>query len=280
MDRALARAADALAAGTCARPFEVLGIHPLTVPDEPGRVVRCFIPWARSVGVRVGRRKPVAMERLTEAGLFERVFADETEFFTYRLEVEDPNGTTWTLHDPYRFLPSLDEGRARDFVNGREHRIHEVLGAHPVRHQGVKGTRFAVWAPHARAVSVSGTMNMWDGRCHPMRPRGALGVWELFIPGVEEGALYKYVVVQQDGSRVDKADPCGRASELRPRTASVVWKDGGFAWGDRKWMSARARADAAVEPMSVYEVHLGSWRRHDGRGGSATGNLRSSSSRT
>lgn len=253
--------ATALADGTLAAPFDVLGIHPAETGS--GKVVRAFVTWARSVSlVRDGKRTP--MQRLHEAGLFEADFPDE-DFFEYRLAVEDEDGRVWEIEDAYRFGPVVDEIRVRAFLEGREHRVHQVLGSRPLTHEGVEGTGFAVWAPHARAVAVMGDMNGWDGRCHPMRPRGDTGVWELFIPGVGAGARYKFRIVDAHGAVLEKADPCGRAVELRPATASEVWTEGGYRWGDGKWMEQRERWNADDAPISVYEVHLGSWRRRPGR---------------
>jgi 1,4-alpha-glucan branching enzyme len=201
------------------------------------------------------------MARRGEDGLFEATFPEETDFFAYRLIVEDGRGAERTVEDPYRFPPALDEERVQGFLVGTEYRVHQVLGARVLEHEGVSGTLFAVWAPHARAVGVMGDMNDWDGRCHPMRPRGAKGVWELFVPGVGVGTRYKYSIVTREGRVLEKADPCGRAVELRPATASEVWDPGLYRWGDADWMQARADWDADRAPISVYEVHLGSWRR-------------------
>jgi 1,4-alpha-glucan branching enzyme len=253
----LAEAVRALEEGRCRAPFDVLGIHPR---EEGGWVVRAFIPWARSVTlVRRGGR--AALERLGEGGCFERTFPRASRVFRYRLAVEDPDGRVFEVEDPYRFGPTLDESRIHAFLEGRERRIYEALGAAVTRHEGVDGTRFAVWAPHAASVGGTGDMNHWDGRCHPMRPRGATGVWELFVPGVGVGARYKYDILTAAGERNDRADPCGRAAELRPATASEVWDPDRYAWSDQDWMDRRATWIADAEPVSAYEVHLGSWRR-------------------
>jgi 1,4-alpha-glucan branching enzyme len=201
------------------------------------------------------------MNAVGGSGLFSLLDAEADQPFPYRLSMEDPDGRHWEVDDPYRFEPTLDEARIHAFLGGTERRIHEVLGACPVEHQGVTGTRFAVWAPHARAVNLMGDMNHWDGRCHPMRPRGATGVWELFVPGARVGVRYKYQIVTSTGKRTERADPCGRAAELRPATASEVWDPRQYQWGDEEWMRRRASWNADASPMSVYEVHLGSWRR-------------------
>jgi len=253
----LLEAVRSLEQGRCREPFAVLGMHPL---EAGGRTVRVFIPWARSVTlIRRGGRAP--LERLGEGGLFHGTFPRASGAFPYRLSVEDPDGRSWDVEDPYRFVPTLDEGRIHAFLEGHERRIHEVLGACVMEHEGVRGTRFAVWAPHAAAVGLTGDMNHWDGRCHPMRPRGATGVWELFVPGVETGARYKYEILTPTGDRTDRADPCGRAAELRPATASEVWDQSRYEWSDEEWMLGRRSWMPDAAPVSTYEVHIGSWRR-------------------
>ena len=253
----------ALAEGRCRNAFDVLGAHPLRGSGGRDWVVRAFIPWARSVTlVRAGRR--TAMGRISNGGLFEARFPHAGDLQHYELGVVDPDGREWPVHDPYRFGPFVDERRVRSFLKGHERRVHEVLGAVPMEADGVSGTLFAVWAPHALALNLMGDMNGWDARCHPMRLRGDTGVWELFVPGVGVGARYKYQIVTTDGSRLEKADPCGRAVELRPATASEVWHRGRYEWSDQKWMSERSRRDHDTAPMCVYETHLGSWRRRKG----------------
>jgi 1,4-alpha-glucan branching enzyme len=249
-----------LLAGRCSAPFAILGLHPFGAPDGPGRVIRVFLPWARHVSVIRGQEVH-PMERVHRDGLYRLDLPEEKSFFPYRLEVVDARDERLVLEDPYRFGPAVDEGRVMAFLHGDELRVHEVLGARVRVHEGAEGALFAVWAPHARAVNLMGDMNGWDGRCHPMRSRGATGVWELFVPGIRMGCLYKYEIVTAAGERLVKADPCGRAVELRPATASAVWDPGGYAWEDASWMEARRSYRADDRPMSVYEAHLGSWRR-------------------
>jgi len=247
----------ALEEGTLGTPFDYLGMHPL---PGGGVVTRVFIPWARSVALFA---PPIdaPMNPIGDQGLFQIVTPVVTDPFPYRLRVEDAEGRLWTMEDPYRFPPLLDEGRVRAFLCGEEIRAHEFLGSHPAQLEGVAGTLFAVWAPHARAVSVAGDMNGWDGRCHPMRPRGATGVWELFIPAVGAGARYKYRIVGAHGELLEKADPFGREVEFRPATASVVAPGSSHLWRDTEWMDRRATGSPDKAPISVYEIHLGSWRR-------------------
>ncbi|HSR41715.1 MAG TPA: hypothetical protein VLL48_06080, partial [Longimicrobiales bacterium] len=185
--------ARSLTEGRCAAPFDVLGVHPH--PDG-GQVVRAFVPGARAVAVVPGGGgDPLEMAPTGTEGLFELRFPGRDGPFPYRLAVTRRDGSAERLDDPYRFTPTVDEERVRAFLRGEERRVHEVLGARLVERQGVEGTAFAVWAPHARAVSLIGEMNGWDPRRHPMRPRGDTGVWELFVPGVGPGARYKYQVV-------------------------------------------------------------------------------------
>jgi 1,4-alpha-glucan branching enzyme len=251
----------ALVEGWCRTPFEILGNHPAGREDEEGRVVRVFLPWASEVFVLVEGGPRVAAERVHPAGLFQAVIRHRRGAFPYRLSVTDGTGREHVREDPYRFPPLVDEGRVRLFLRGTERHVLDVLGARLLEVEGVAGALFSVWAPHAQAVGLIGTMNGWDPRTHPMRPRGSTGVWELFVPGVGVGAMYKYQVVTASGRRVDKADPCGRAVELRPATASVVWDPHGYQWGDGDWMARRAGRNPAASPMSTYEVHLGSWKR-------------------
>jgi 1,4-alpha-glucan branching enzyme len=247
--------------GRCREPFGVLGNHPWQADGKKGRVVRVFLPWAADVTLVRADGSEIWMEPAHAGGLFLAVFPGEPGYFAYRLAATDRRGQRVVLDDPYRFPPFLDEERVGRFLRGKEHRVHQVLGARPMTLEGVVGVGFAVWAPHAHAVNLMGTFNRWEGRCHPMRPRGATGVWELFVPGAGKGAVYKYEVVTASGRKVDKADPCGWAMELRPATASVVWDPSGYVWNDGAWLEARRSWDAASAPMSVYEVHLGSWKR-------------------
>ena len=178
----------------------------------------------------------------------------------YRLEVTYPGGSTFELDDPYTFLPTLGELDVHLAAEGLHERLYEKLGAHVREVDGVGGTAFAVWAPNARSVSVVGDFNNWDGRLHQMRTLGAAGIWELFLPGVEEGARYKFDLRYQDGSFHLRADPYALATEHPPQTASVVWTSG-HGWDDGDWLERRRSSDPLRGPISIYEVHLGSWRQ-------------------
>ncbi len=252
----------ALAEARHPTPFDDLGLHP---DGDGGWWVRAWLPWAADPRVRPQDGEEVAMAPLAE-GLFEARIPGAQGPFAYRLAAEDPTGRTVEWEDPYRFPPTLDEARVEAILRGDEVRLQEVLGAHPCTVEGVAGTRFAVWAPHARAVSVVGSHNGWDPRLHPMRPRGATGVWELFLPSVAPGTLYKYHIATRPRGAHVKADPVGFRMELRPATASVVVAPSAFTWSDEEWIAGRGPAREGLTPMSVYEVHPGSWRRTGSQG--------------
>lgn len=195
-----------------------------------------------------------------------RVSGDMTKRNEAQRNKERDHGRRMSLQEPYRPRSPLDPVRIRRFVEGREHRAHEVLGAHPQLAQGLDGTHFAVWAPHAQAVSVVGDHNHWDARHDPMHRIGDTGVWTCFVAGVGAGARYKYHIVGAHGRCEDKADPFAREAEVRPCSASVVATlDERFVWTDGEWVATRVERHADEAPISIYEVHLGSWRRRNGR---------------
>ena len=252
-------AIEAIVNGDHADPFSVLGV--LAAPG--GTLVRAFVPGAEAVSIidGDGGRQLAEMERLHDDGLFEGVVADRTPPFAYRLKATR-GGDVWEVDDPYRFSPVIGDVDNYLLGEGSHKRLWERLGAHLIEHEGVDGVHFAVWAPNAKRVSVVGDFNQWDGRCHPMRLHPGAGVWEIFLPHVEEGAAYKYEIKDRAGAVLPlKADPFGFGAELRPKTASVVRNVDNFSWGDEVWLGKCAsRPDA---PVSIYEVHLGSWRRGD-----------------
>jgi len=210
--------------------------------------------------------QPVAfpMERIHPEGVFEAFFAGETELFPYQLAVTLSDGSNYVTHDPYRFPPTLEDSDL-SLVHEAEQtaeslrRLYATFGAHMIEYDGVCGVRFVVWAPNATWVSVIGDFNDWDGRLNPMRSRGESGVWELFIPGLAPGAPYNYEVRSRGGAVTRKADPYGFAAELRPGKASIVWDLSSYRWKDSDWMFERRRHQEPGSPISIYEVHLGSW---------------------
>ena len=223
-----------------------------------GRVVRAFLPGAQCAWLGDTHRP---MTRVGDTPLFEM---QDVPAGHYELVWRDAHGMEHRHADAYAFPPQLPQAELDAFNRGEHRRAHRLLGAHPLEYAGVRGTRFAVWAPNAERVSVVGDFNGWDGRCHPMQVRDASGVWELFIPAVAPGALYKFELRHRDtGTVMQRADPYARAAEVPPRSASRVAASR-YAWGDAEWCTHRA--DWKQAPLSIYELHAGSWRRHaDGR---------------
>ncbi|GAA5031947.1 1,4-alpha-glucan branching protein GlgB [Actinopolymorpha pittospori] len=248
---------DRLLAGAHHNPHTFLGPHP-----HEGRVlVRVLRPMAEGVVVRVGdERVELAHEY---SGVWTGVLPGE-RVPDYRLEVTYPDDVTVHTDDPYRFLPTLGEVDLHLIGEGRHENLWQVLGAHVREYDTpggtVTGTSFAVWAPNAEGVRVVGDFNFWDGRGHPMRSMGGSGVWELFVPDVGDGALYRYEILGRDGLRRQKSDPMAFRTETPPANASMVFHST-YSWGDQEWMARRSTAQTHAEPMSTYEVHLGSWRR-------------------
>jgi 1,4-alpha-glucan branching enzyme len=249
-------------------PFRVLGPHLIEQKGKQALAVRAFLPGAVSVTVIAlnvtGRKAEYPMEKVHEEGFFEVVIAGCSEVFPYQLKKVMPSGAVEIFHDSYSFMPTLTDFDLYLFNAGDHHRIYEKLGAHAAEVNGVGGVQFAVWAPAARSVSVIGDFNGWDRRSHAMRVLGSSGVWEIFVPGLMEGALYKFQIKTQNGFVLDKSDPYGTEMENRPRTASKVSFLKGYQWHDQEWLEERARGNQLGKPLAAYEVHLGSWRRGDG----------------
>ncbi len=234
------------------RPHDALGQHPV----DDGHVIRVLRPLAATVtAVRAdGSRVPLSH---VSHGLWHGFAPGPGQAYT--VETEYDEGPGWTADDPYRFVPSVGEMDLYLWGEGRHEQLWHVLGSHFRPHEGVDGTSFSVWAPHAQAVRVIGDFNDWTGIGHAMRRLDDNGVWELFVPGLHPGGPYKFELLSRAGHWVKRADPMARYAEVPPATASrIVHSE--FAWSDEPWMSARAQTDPANSPMSVYEVHLGSWR--------------------
>jgi 1,4-alpha-glucan branching enzyme len=238
-------------------PHSVLGAH----PADGGVLIRALRPAAVGVVAEVEDGTSVDLSPVHPGGVFEGVVPDATLPLRYRLRIDYGEGREFTLYDPYSFPPTLGELDLHLIGEGRHEQTYEQLGAHVREHEGVAGTAFAVWAPSAHAVSVVGDFNSWDGRLHAMRTLGASGIWELFLPEIGPGAHYKYEILSAQGELLLKSDPYAFATELPPRNASVVFESR-HEWSseDAAWVSARREGQPLARPMSVYEVHLGSWR--------------------
>lgn len=255
---------DELLAGQHNAPHNILGLHEF----GKGQVFTVYRPEAQRVTVTDSKGKnEIELDEVEPGSGFFGLYVQGKKYQTnYKLHVQYGENDVVVTEDPYAFSPQLTADDLYVFAEGNHYEIYRKLGAHPMTINGVKGTYFAVWAPHARAVSVVGTFNLWDGRLHPMRTLQVSGIYELFIPGVEPGAIYKYQILTRAGDILMKSDPYANCAELRPDNASVVADLTGFQWTDKKWMAARekeTRDSLRKKPMAIYEMHLGSWKKKD-----------------
>ena len=236
-------------------PHSILGPHLL----DGDTVVRAFRPDAEKIEILIGTKAPQPLEMIRPIGLFE-IQIPGTKVPSYRFKIYYPDAQVFTLHDPYYFPPTVGELDLHLFAEGRHEAIYEILGSHVRKIGRVKGVSFAVWAPQADGVSVVGDFNGWDGRLHQMRNLFGSGIWEIFIPGLRPGALYKYEIRARDWLPFLKTDPYAQYTEVPPRTSSIVYEST-YKFRDGKWLAARANVEHYRSPLSIYEVHLGSWRR-------------------
>jgi 1,4-alpha-glucan branching enzyme len=253
----------AIIGGYHGAPYNVLGPHIVTLDGKDSLVVRAFRPLDEQVMVLdPARGERHTMIRIDPAGFFEVLIPNHTRPFPYRLIVVDAQGVEYELEDPYRFPLLLTNYELYLFGEGNLFEAYEKFGAHFVMMEGVQGVHFAVWAPNALRVSVIGPFNGWDNRAHPMQMNGDSGVWELFIPNLPEGMNYKYAVKSRFlGYEIEKADPYGFYHELRPGTSSRTWRLDKYVSQDGDWMAALPARQALDQPLNIYEVHLGSWKR-------------------
>ena len=253
-----------LVEGRHENPFELLGPHEVIESGRRVLAVRAYLPHSTQAWVvdptHGGPSRP--MRRIHPGGLYEAICPLDAQHRAprYQLRIAEKGGNRITMHDPYSFPHFLTDYDLHLLNEGRHYRSYEKLGAHLRTIDGVEGVNFAVWAPNATSISIVGDFNGWDGRRHPMRKHIPSGFWELFVPGLGEGTLYKYRVRHGDHV-VEKSDPVGFAAEVPPRTASRVVELERFHWHDEGWMEARPQVDWLSSPLSFYEVHLGSWRR-------------------
>jgi 1,4-alpha-glucan branching enzyme len=243
-------------------PFQVLGLHFI---DQKPRcaLVRTFQPHAESVRLITGDQKQY-MYKMRQEGLFEIVLHEFSEPFPYEFEIKYYDNTIHTISDPYRFLPQLGDMDRYLFNSGTHYKIYDKLGAHRKIIDDIEGALFRVWAPAARRVSVIGNFNFWDGRVHQMRSLENSGIWELFIPGIAEEELYKFEIRTQYRDLHIKSDPFQFYGEVRPKTASIVSSLDKYSWKDNDWLEKRSKTKPYDQPVSTYEVHLGSWKRDPG----------------
>jgi len=245
-------------------PLSVLGPHTIQQNGAAGVVIRCFLPEAKEASVCLDSTEQTAvpMTRVHDSGLFEAVLREAPPRSRYRVRLVDYAGGVSERYDPYAFAPLLTDFDLHLFAEGTFFRAYDTLGAHLRSVDGIAGIHFVVWAPNAARVSIVGDFNQWDGRRHPMTNRGATGLWELFIPELPDCTLYKYEIRPRDRDAILlKADPYAFASELRPKTASVARELSHYQWNDHAWIEARRQRDPLSTPVTVYEVHLGSWMR-------------------
>ncbi len=243
-------------------PHTLLGMHPLG--DGSGLVVRALLPDAAKVEIQPTHEKDkpkLDLKRIPKTDVFEAVTKSADKVYAYDLVITNHQGQTRRTRDAFSFLPTLGESDLFLFGKGDERKIFEKLGAQLRTIDGVHGASFAVWAPNAQRVSVVGDFNNWDGRFHPMRLLGASGVWEIFIPGVGQGAHYKFEIRDAHGDIKLNTDPFGFFFEVAPKQAAIVWDSKHFKWNDAAWLKKRRERDALRSPMSVYEVHVGSWQK-------------------
>lgn len=243
-------------------PHDILGMHKVDVQGKRKIAIRAFIPQASSVMVNSLDQVDTCsyMNKIDEAGFFEAIF-DQQDYFKYELKACDHLGNQWRFIDPYLYKDIITQYDIYLFNKGNNYKIYEKLGSHVMTIEGVSGVLFGVWAPNAKRVSVIGDFNAWDGRRNPMRLIGNSGVWEIFIPGIIEGDLYKYEIKTMDNTLLQKSDPYGNYAEVRPNNASKIVDISKYQWSDRDWVENRKSSDPLKKPMSIYEVHLGSWSR-------------------
>ncbi|HTQ39111.1 MAG TPA: 1,4-alpha-glucan branching enzyme, partial [Pirellulales bacterium] len=254
----------ALVEGRHENPFEILGPHEVIDSGRRAVAVRAYLPLSKQAWIihpAHGGSQP--MRRIHPAGLYEAICpTPEPELASqYFIKEVNQQGEQTTMHDPYAFPPLLSDYDLHLLGEGQHWQCYNKLGAHVRTVNGVEGVNFAVWAPNAQGISIIGDFNNWDARRHQLRKHIPGGIWELFVPGLSEGTLYKFRVKQAHGGEVDKSDPMGFAAEIPPRTASKVVDLDRYRWHDEGWMSNRHERQALDKPMSFYEVHLGSWRR-------------------
>ena len=256
---------ETISDGSHGDPFSILGLHTTEIDKQDKLVIRAFRPDAEKVSIKIGSSKPIELKRASQEGLFEYVFPRRKNRFAYTLIITPFDGEEFSINDPYIYGSLISDFDLQLWGEGNHHKAYDFMGAHLKEVEGVKGTHFVVTAPSATRVSVIGSFNNWDGRVHRMRKFHDQGLWEIFIPHVGKGDFYKFEIKSpiQDPP-LKKADPFAFSSELRPGTASKVYDLGGYKWGDKAWTENRTEIQAHDKPISIYEIHVGSWRKKTG----------------
>lgn len=246
----------------CKDPFSILGCHPLETDLGLKTVLRVYLPDALYIhGEFVDESAEFDFMKLGDSGFFEAILDLEYEHRLCRLSIILNHGVSYQILDPYSFKPVLSDFDLHLLTCGTHYEMYRKLGANLITHQGFTGVHFAVWAPNAQSVAVVGDFNSWDGRRHFLRQRGSSGIWEIFVPGLVEGELYKYEIHAADGSLITKIDPLAKFAEMRPAVGSKVASLDHYTWGDEQWMRTHKATDVFGGPMNIYEVHVGSWKR-------------------
>lgn len=239
-------------------PFQVLGYHEL---DDKTSAIRAFFPNAATIEIIFLKNNEMhKMLKIRDAGFFHIIF-NEFKREPYVFRITNHHGYSWHQSDPYFHKPFVSEFDMHLFSEGNHHRLYDLLGAHLFTLDGVKGVKYAVWAPNASRISLVGDFNNWDGRRNPMRNRGNCGIWELFMPDHTEHEIYKFEIKTYSGDILLKTDPFGFNFEMRPKTASVVHNIKNYKWNDNEWMATRYTKNSQDAPISIYEAHLSSWMR-------------------
>lgn len=248
--------------GNLENPAQLLGPHRVSYGEREAISVRAYLPDSEQVWlIDQESDKVQPMRRVHPSGFYEAICPESETSPNYRLRVASKSGEIIEMQDPYNVEPLVSEFDLFLFGEGRNWQVYDKLGAHVREVNGVKGVNFAVWAPNAESVQIVADFNHWDGQGHPMRKHIPAGVWELFIPGIGEGEKYKFRIKTREGHCVDKTDPFGFYAEMPPRTASVVSTLENYEWQDQAWLDRRASRDPLKDPVNIYELHLGSWRR-------------------
>ncbi|QDU63936.1 1,4-alpha-glucan branching enzyme GlgB [Planctomycetes bacterium Pan216] len=255
---------DQFIAGRHRDPFGILGPHQATKDGLSGVVIRCYVPGTESANVLLGDQ-PVPMTRIHEDGFFEVFLPGKSLPMTYRFQLQPRVGVSYEMEDAYRFSAVLGDVDLHLIGEGTHYKNYERLGSHACEWEGVRGVSFAVWAPNASRVSVVGDFNHWDGRRNPMRFHPGAGVWDIFIPELDNGTVYKFELLGPNGEVLPlRSDPYGFHYELRPKTATIVHDINQYQWNDQDWIAERDADTSLDQPIAVYEVHFGSWMRDPG----------------